>query len=212
MTLSIDIVSDVVCPWCFIGKRRLERALAEWTAPVAISWRPFQLNPDMPRDGMDRRHYMAAKFGAGADPTSAHARMAAIGRDLGIAFAFDRIDRTPNTLDAHRLIRMSTAQGLTDAVVEGLFAAYFTQGRDIGGIATLIAIGAAAGLEAAAVARMLEGEEGMAEVLAEDESARDLGIDAVPCFIFDRKYALPGAHEPATLLATLRKAAGPPRG
>ncbi len=199
--MRVDIVSDVICPWCFIGKRRLENALAQRPdLSVQITWRPFQLNPDMPEEGMPRDAYLAAKFGGSAHAGRIYATVAAAGATVGIAFAFDRIQRTPNTRDAHRLIRHAAEQGRADAVVEGLFRAYFIEGRDIGDRATLGDIAEEAGLDAAHTSQWLESPEGMQAVLAEDRGARHLGINAVPCFIFEQKYAISGAQEPEFFL------------
>jgi predicted DsbA family dithiol-disulfide isomerase len=199
--MHIDIVSDVICPWCFIGKRRLEKALAlRPELAVAITWRPFQLNPDMPAEGMERKAYIAAKFGGGAQADRIYANVADVGAGVGIPFAFDRIQRTPNTRDAHRLIRWAAAHGQADAVVEGLFRAYFIDGRDIGDHATLADVAGAAGLDAAEARQWLGGSSDIEPVLAEDRSARRLGINAVPCFIFDRNYAVSGAQEPEFFL------------
>jgi predicted DsbA family dithiol-disulfide isomerase len=195
--MHIDIVSDVICPWCFIGKRRLERALrARGDVDVSLSWRAFQLNPDMPASGMPREAYVVAKFGNMATAARLYATVAETGAAEGIPFAFDRIRRTPNTLDAHRLIRYAARHGGAGPLVEALFVAYFVGGRDIGDRETLAGIAAAQGLERAAVDRYLASGAGAAEVLAEDRAARRLGINAVPCFIVDGGYALSGAQEP----------------
>jgi predicted DsbA family dithiol-disulfide isomerase len=198
--MHIDIVSDVICPWCFIGKRRLEKALSlRPDVTVDVTWRPFQLNPDMPPEGMERQAYIAAKFGSG-QADRIYANVAAVGASIGIPFAFDRIRRTPNTRDAHRLIRWAAAQTRADAVVEGLFRAYFIEGRDIGDRATLAEAASAAGLAAIEARRWLDGAADIEPVFAEDRGARRLGINAVPCFIFDRHYAVSGAQEPEFFL------------
>jgi predicted DsbA family dithiol-disulfide isomerase len=199
--MHIDIVSDVICPWCFIGKRRLEKALALRPAlAVEVTWRPFQLNPDMPPEGMERTAYIAAKFGGSNQADRIYANIAAAGTGVGIPFAFDRIRRTPNTRDAHRLIRWAAAQNRADAVVEGLFHAYFIDGRDIGDRASLAEIAGSAGLDAGDARCRLDGASDIEPVLAEDRGARRLGINAVPCFIFDRHYAVSGAQEPEFFL------------
>jgi predicted DsbA family dithiol-disulfide isomerase len=199
--MHIDIVSDVICPWCFIGKRRLEKALSlRSDLAVDVTWRPFQLNPDMPPEGMERKAYVTAKFGGGGHADRIYANVAEVGESIGIPFAFDRIRRTPNTRDAHRLIRWAAAQGRADPVVEGLFRAYFIDGRDIGDRATLAEMAGAAGLEASEAGRWLDGTADIGPVLAEDRGARRLGINAVPCFIFERHYAVSGAQEPEFFL------------
>ncbi|HWI29355.1 MAG TPA: DsbA family oxidoreductase [Stellaceae bacterium] len=199
--MHIDIVSDVICPWCFIGKRRLGRALAlRPEIEPEITWRPFQLNPDMPEEGMERRAYLAAKFGDDAHADRIYASVSEAGATVGIPFAFDRIRRTPNTQHAHRLIRYAAGQDRADAVVEALFSAYFIEGRDIGDPPTLVALAGEAGLEPAAAAAWLAGPESREEVVGEDRGARRLGINAVPCFIFERQYAVSGAQEPEFFL------------
>jgi predicted DsbA family dithiol-disulfide isomerase len=195
--MHIDIVSDVICPWCFIGKRRLERALtAHGDADVSRSWRAFQLNPEMPRGGMPREAYLAAKFGSNANAGRLYGTIAETGAAEGIDFAFERIRRTPSTLQAHRLIRYAARNGGAGPLVEALFLAYFTAGRDVGDRDTLADIAAGAGLDREAAAQYLESGAGEQEVVAEDRAARRLGINAVPCFIVDGGYALSGAQEP----------------
>lgn len=199
--LPIIIVQDIVCPWCFIGKRRLELALARRPElRPDITWRPFQLNPAMPRGGMARDAYLAAKFGTGTDSDRIHGALAEAGASVGIAFRFDRIKRSPNTLDAHRLIRFAGRHGLAGDLVETLFRGYFVEGRDIGDGATLADIAAESGLDRAEAARFLDSGGGLAEVIAEERDVRRLGITSVPCFIFDRQYALSGAQEPEFFL------------
>lgn len=199
--MHIDIILDVICPWCFIGKRRLERALAQRPEITAeTTWRPFQLNPDMPPAGMARQDYLSAKFGGAQHAGRIYQAVSAAGATVDIPFAFDRIRRTPNTRDAHRLIRHAERQSRGDAVVEALFDAYFIAGRDIGDLATLAEIAGEAGLDADAAAAFLASEAEAAEVLAEDANVRRLGINAVPCFIFAGQYAVSGAQEPEFFL------------
>ena len=194
--MRIDVVSDVICPWCYIGKRRLAAALAQRPeAEAEILWHPFQLNPDMPPEGMARERYIAAKFGGGQHASRIYQNVTEVGATVGIPFHFERIRVTPNTRDAHRLIRHASEAGAADAVVEALFNAYFIEGRNIGDRPTLAEIADEAGLDREATARFLAGREGAEEVLAEDMSARRIGISAVPCFIFDRKYVVSGAQE-----------------
>ncbi len=199
--MIIDIVSDVVCPWCFIGKRRLERALAvRGRDDVQIVWRAFQLNPDMPREGMDRAHYLAAKFGSAAQARRIYDEIAETGAAEGIAFAFSRIARTPNTLDAHRLIRLAAAEGRQDAVVEALFRAYFLDGIDIGAREALIAIAERAGIAREIAETYLASQDALDAVRREDLGARRLGITGVPCFIVNGRYAISGAQAPEIFL------------
>jgi predicted DsbA family dithiol-disulfide isomerase len=207
--MRIDIFSDVICPWCFIGKRRLDKALAMRPQPdLQIRWRAFQLNPGMPEEGMDRQAYLAAKFGGPESAQRIYDTVGAAGAREGIAFAFDRIRRTPNTVAAHRLIRFSARHGRQDAVVEALFRAYFLDGRLVGEKPVLGAIAAEAGLDAADAGAFLDGTEETDTVLAEDTYARRLGIGGVPCFIVDGKYALSGAQEPEAFLPVFDLVAG----
>lgn len=195
--MRIDIVSDVVCPWCYVGKRRFEQALAARPGlDVEISWRAFQLNPDMPAGGMERESYLAAKFGSATRAETIYADITAAGAEEGIAFAFERITRTPNTIDAHRLIRLAGEHGVQDPVVEALFRCYFEQGADIGDPARLIEIGDEGGLDAEVTRAHLASGDGIEAVKAEDLQARRLGINGVPCFIIDRRYAISGAQAP----------------
>lgn len=199
--MHIDIYSDPICPWCFIGKRRLERALAERPGlEVTVRWRAFQLNPDMAPDGMDRGAYLAAKFGGADRAAQVYQYVLAAARKEGLAIDLAAIRRTPNTLDAHRLIRFAGPGAVQDKVVEGLFRGYFLDGRDIGDREVLVAVAADAGLDGPAVSAFLDGDQEAAAVQAEDRRARMLGITGVPCFIFDDKYALTGAQEPAAFL------------
>ena len=195
--MKVDIVSDVVCPWCYVGKRRFEQALAARPGlDVEVSWRAFQLNPDMPADGMERESYLAAKFGSAARAQSIYADITAAGARESISFAFERIQRTPNTVDAHRLIRLAGEHGVQDPVVEALFRRYFEQGADIGDPAQLAEIGAEGGLDTEVVRSHLASRDGIEEVEAEDLQARRLGINGVPCFIIDQRYAISGAQAP----------------
>ena len=199
--MHIDIVSDVICPWCFIGKRRLERALQlRPELQPSIGWRAFQLNPDMPADGMNRQDYLAIKFGGAAQARRIYTAVEQAGAAEGIDFAFDRIRRTPNTVDAHRLIRFASMEGNAGSMVEALFRAYFLEGRDIGARGGLAEIAHEAGFERRAAESWLAGEAGRDAVLAEDRAARRAGIEGVPCFVVDGGYALSGAQEPEFFL------------
>ncbi|MFQ5959455.1 MAG: DsbA family oxidoreductase [Alphaproteobacteria bacterium] len=193
----IDIISDVVCPWCFIGKRRLERALAvRPDLDVEVVWRAFQLNPDMPPEGMERAQYLAAKFGSDANAGRIYAEIEKAGAGEGIDFAFDRIHRTPNTVDAHRLIRFAGEQGRQDRLVELLFRRYFEQGVDIGEHERLVEAAAEADLDAETVRAHLASDVGVDAVRVEDLQARRLGVSGVPCFVIDRRFAISGAQAP----------------
>lgn len=212
-TLTIDVLSDVVCPWCFIGKRRLETALSRLASssdglrPV-VSWHPFELNPDLPREGIERSAYMDAKFGGSARVADAHARLVAIGATLGIGFRFDAIVRQPNTRDAHRLVSWAQARADASALVERLFTAFFIEGRDVGDRAELVRIAAEAGFDGAAVALMLDSDALSDRVAATERRARELGVSGVPFFIFNERIAVSGAQEPATLVAAIEQSLG----
>src|SRR5258706_10176972 len=202
--LKIEVASDVICPWCYIGKKRLEKALELLDGEVKpeIRWLPFQLNPDMPESGMARADYRKAKFGSIERGRELDARVAAEGHAEGIEFAFERMQRTPNTAAAHRLIQLAQEQGRAAPVVDELFRAYFEEGQDIGDAAVLAAIAQRAGVAnwpASADAK---------SVAALEEQMRELGISAVPTFIFDRTSGVSGAHPPESLAAAMRAAAG----
>jgi predicted DsbA family dithiol-disulfide isomerase len=207
--MSIDIVSDVVCPWCYIGKRRLEAALAaRGQSPAEIRWHPFQLNPDIPPGGVDRRTYLEEKFGGPERAREIYARVEAAGREVGIAFDFDRIERQPNTLDAHRLIAwaQSTAAERSERLVEGLFRAYFSDGVNIGEIGELVRLAREAGYDATAARAHLESEDGRAAIAAADERTKEMGIAGVPFFILNRRLAVSGAQPPEILVEALAQA------
>ena len=214
MALTIDVVSDVVCPWCFIGKRRLEGALALYAkahpdapAPV-VTWRPFQLNPGMPDEGMSREEYVQRKFGARGG--AVYDRVTAVGREVGIPFAFDRIRQQPNTLAAHSLVELAEARGAQDALVEALFRAYFLDGVDLTARENLVAIAAGVGLDRAEVEGWLDDKNARDLAGAEDQRAREIGIEGVPFFIFNGRVALSGAHPAETLLEAMRQAEATP--
>ncbi len=198
--MQIDIFSDTICPWCYIGKKRLDRALAERPQPeLTIRWRAFQLNPDMPAEGMDRQAYLERKFGGVREAERVYGPIRAAGEEEGIAFAFERMKRTPNTLQSHRLIRWAERFGRQTPLVDSLFESAFLKAEDLGDPAVLAAAAEAAGLDAAEAASFLAGEEEAEEVRAEDLRARMAGITGVPCFIFEGRYALPGAQPPEVL-------------
>jgi predicted DsbA family dithiol-disulfide isomerase len=194
--MNIDIVSDTICPWCYIGKRKLESALATRTdIEVQIGWRPFQLNPEMPRDGMSRNAYLSAKFGGAERASRIYDNIRQAGSELGINFRFDLIERTPSTLDSHRLVRWSLADGLQNEVMQRLFTAYFENGEDVGDRNVLTRIAGEAGMDADAVRTQLDDDTDLEVVRQEDTMARSMGINGVPCFIIDRKYAVSGAQD-----------------
>ena len=194
--MQVAIVSDTICPWCYIGKRRFERAHASRPADLSVEWRPFQLNPDMPAEGIDRRGYMVAKFGSEERVDEIFGAIEEAGESEGIKFAFDRMERTPNTVDSHRLIAFAGQRGAQDPVVEALFHRYFEQGEDIGDSAVLAAAGADGGIDEGEVRRFLAGDDGIEQVRRESEAASRLGISGVPCFVFEGRYAVSGAQPP----------------
>ncbi len=195
--MRIDIVSDTICPWCFIGKRRLERALAENRGLEAeITWRPFQLNPDMPEGGLDRRSYLEAKFGGPERAREIYGTIRAAGEAGGLRFDFERIAKTPNTLNSHRLIHWAGTAGCQDAVVERLFELYFFEGADVSDHEVLVAVAREAGMDADLVADLLAKGSDLELVREEDKAARRMGIQGVPYFIIENKYAVSGAQDP----------------
>lgn len=206
-TTTIDIVSDVVCPWCFIGKRQLDAALAQWQQPVSIRWLPFFLNPDTPAEGEPYRPFLEQKFGGAEAVEKLWARVSQAGANAGIAFAFEKIALRANTLATHRLIhRFQQQGGDTQALVERIFLAGFCEGRFIGDPAVLADLAAQCGAEREATLAYLHSDEDAAEVVAQAARIRQLGIDGVPFFIFNGKLALSGAQPPEVLLDALREA------
>jgi predicted DsbA family dithiol-disulfide isomerase len=202
--IHIDIFSDTVCPWCLIGKRRLEAALAERPdLEVAVHWRAFQLNPTMPKEGMDRQTYLATKFGGPDNAEMVYQRIRNAGAEEAIDFAFEDIARTPNTIDSHRLIRWAAGQDRETETVEALFQAYFLRGENIGDRDVLVAAAKAAGMDPDEAAAFLASEALASEIEEEDRQARSLGIDGVPCFVFNGRHALAGAQPPKVLLQML---------
>ena len=212
-SFTVDVVSDVVCPWCYIGKRRLESALARLVEEDAgavpeVRWHPFQLNPDLPPEGIDRRAYLTAKFGGPERAAAINARVQAAAQSSGLGLALDDIRRQPNTLDAHRLIAWAQQQPgvVADRLVERLFRAHFIEGRFIGAPDELARLAGDAGADADAARAMLASDALREEVASADVRARRMGVQGVPFFIFAGAVALSGAHEPDTLLDAIRQA------
>ena len=203
--MQIDVISDTVCPWCFIGKRRLQRAMEMRPGIVFdVKWRPYQLDTTVPRGGMDRQAYMRAKFGD--DPkkiVEMYKLIAAEGEKEGIEFDFAAIQRRPNTLDSHRLIRWAEGHGVQDDVVERLFIAYFENGEDIGDIRVLADIADVCGMDGVVTAQMLEDGTDLELVAREDQIAREMGVTGVPAMIFGGKLAVSGAREPQVLASVI---------
>lgn len=195
--IRLDIISDPICPWCMIGKARLEHALeAAGDNPFDIHWRPFQLNPDMPPEGVERQAYLDAKFGK-ERAKSFYKQIEDTATQTGLKVDFSKIERTPNTIDAHRLIRWARPEAVQNAVVDALFRAYFVDGQDISDHTVLCDIAAAVGMDRVMTARLLASDNDREDVVAEDASFREMGVNGVPCFIIDGKYVVNGAQEPA---------------
>lgn len=195
--IKLDVISDPVCPWCYIGKANLDRALgANANHPFEVEWHPFQLNPDMPPEGRDRREYLETKFGGKARAIEVYARVEQAAREAGLEIDFAAIPRIPNTLDAHRLIHWAGLEGRQTAVVSALFKAYWKEGRDIGDRATLAAIAGECGLDKAMAERLLGTTADAEDIRARDEHARTRGVSGVPCFIIANQYVLSGAQPP----------------
>ncbi len=196
--IKLDILSDPICPWCYIGKTHLDRALADHPDhPFSIEWHPFQLNPDMPAGGMDRRSYLETKFGGKAQAARAYAPVLEHATKAGLTIDFEAMKRTPNTLDAHRLIHWAGIEGRQTAAVSALFTAYFDQGRDIGNAEVLADLADGLGMDAALVLRLLASDSDKDDIRARDAHSRDMGVSSVPTFIVAGKHAVPGAQPPA---------------
>jgi len=192
----IDVISDAICPWCYIGKRQLESALKlleQEQLRFDVMWHPYQLNPDMPAEGVDRATYRAAKFGGAERAQAIDQRITETAASVGLEFHLEKLTRTPNTLNAHRLIRFAAQQDVQDSVVEALFKAYFCDGADLGDAELLAAIGGTGGLDPDAVWKMLASDEGKREVLANDQMARNAGIQGVPSFALQGHILFSGA-------------------
>ena len=195
--MKLDILSDPVCPWCYIGKANLDRALAlRPDHPFEVEWHPFQLNPQMPSDGMDRRTYLEAKFGGRDEAARVYTRVAEAADAAGLTIDLSAVDRTPNTLDAHRLIHWAGLEGRQTAAVAGLFRAYFAEGRDIGDSAVLLELAEQIGLDRAVVERLLRSDADADEIRARDAHARQRGVTGIPTFIIGNRHAVPGAQPP----------------
>lgn len=211
--LTIDIISDVVCPWCYVGKRRLEAALERHpdsdAAPIRVRWHAFQLNPDIPPGGVDRRSYLEQKFGGPERAKQIYARVKAAGNEVGIPFDFERIVRQPNTVNAHQLVAWAQDLDLkaSDALIERLFRAYFVDGIDIGDIDALARLAGDAGFDATAARAWLASDAGRAAIEAEERHARVLDVTGVPFFVFNQRLAVSGAQPAEVLLDAIEQAA-----
>ncbi|MBV2360968.1 DsbA family oxidoreductase [Thalassococcus sp. CAU 1522] len=211
--IQLDIFSDPICPWCYIGKAHLDRALeANPDHPFQVRWLPFMLNPDMPAGGMDRREYLERKFGGKKGAVQAYMPVIQHAEQAGLPINLDAIEKTPSTIDAHRLIHWAGIEGRQTPVVAGLFRAYFVDGRDIGEAEVLADIADGAGLDASVVMRLLASDSDRREIVERDAAARGMGINSVPTFIVAGQHAVPGAQPPelwSQVISELRSAADP---
>ncbi|MFN7166659.1 MAG: DsbA family oxidoreductase [Pannonibacter sp.] len=205
--LVIDVISDVMCPWCYIGKKRLEKAIKSVPdIQVDVRWHPYQLDSTLPPEGKDRATYLNEKFGGVDRAEAAYERVRQAGREEGIPFAFEKIEVSPNTLDAHRLILWSRSDDLQDDVVERLFRAYFVEGRNLAKSETLVQISAEAGMQSDLVEQLFETDSDLAKLKRQIDQASEMGVTGVPFFIIDGRFALAGAEDPATIAAALQHA------
>ncbi len=196
-TVKLDIMSDPICPWCYIGKTHLDKALAAVPDhPFVIEWHPFQLNPDMPDAGMDRREYLERKFGGKEGAIRAYAPVVEHAENAGLKIDFEGMKRTPNTLDAHRLIHWAGIEGKQDAVVDALFNAYFVEARDIGDAEVLADIADSVGMDAAVVLKLLQSDADREDIRNRDTHSRQMGVNSVPTYIVANQHAVPGAQPP----------------
>ena len=204
--IKLDILSDPICPWCYIGKTRLEKAMeAEPDHPFVIEWHPFQLNPDMPMEGMDRREYLETKFGGKENAVRVYGEIDRHAREEGLEIDFGAIQRTPNTIDAHRLIHWAGIEGKQNAVVDALFKAYFRDGRDIGDTEVLCDLADGAGLDAAVIGKLLKTDEDVDIIRQRDAHSREMGVNSVPTFIVDNRHAVPGAQASELWVKVIRE-------
>lgn len=211
MSFQIDVISDVVCPWCFIGKRNLERALETWRAKhpdetPTVRWHPFQLNPQLPDSGVPRKQYLENKFGGPEHTREIYARVSAAGKRAGIDFAFDAIQVQPNTIDAHRLMHYAGEHGRQDEMAEVLFRRYFVEGADLSNKETLADIAQQAGMNREEAAAYLASNSDRALIEEQDQRARAIGVEGVPFFIFNQRLAVSGAQPPEVIVEAMEKA------
>lgn len=211
MALALDIVSDVVCPWCYIGKRRLEQALVLWEkrhpdTPVTVTWHAYQLNPDMPRAGVGRKDYLEQKFGGPERAREIYARVEQAGREVGIPFGFARMQIQPNTIQAHRLVAWATQAGDAGPLVEALFRGYFLEARDFTDDLVLAALAGEAGLDADAALAFLQSDALLDDVAADEQMARQIGVQGVPFFVIERRLGVSGAQPAEVLVDAMEEA------
>lgn len=208
---QIDVISDVVCPWCFIGKRNLEQALETWRAKhqdqePTVRWHPFQLNPQLPASGVPRKQYLENKFGGPERAKEIYARVLAAGKRAGIDFAFDAIQVQPNTINAHRMLQFAAERGKQDEMAEVIFRRYFLEGADLSNTQTLADIAHQAGLNREEAAAYLASDANSELIKEQDRRARAIGVEGVPFFIFNQRLALSGAQPPEVIVEAMEKA------
>jgi len=204
LTVKLDILSDPICPWCYIGKANLDKALAQIPDhPFVIEWHPFQLNPDMPIEGMDRRAYLEGKFGGKEAAVAAYAPVVEHAQNAGLTINFESMERTPNTLNAHRLIHWAGIENKQTQAVDALFQAYFVGARDIGNPEVLGDIADNIGMDASVVQKLLATDNDTDEIKSRDAHSRQMGVSSVPTFIVDNKHAVPGAQPPELWLKVI---------
>ena len=207
--INIDVVSDVVCPWCYVGKKHLDLAMTQVNdVEFEVRWRPFQLNPKMPKEGMDRETYMAEKFGEGGPTNDFYKSLVDVGNELGIDFQFDKIQFAPNTLDAHRLIHWTSSADASEQtkLVTRLFEVYFEEGGDVGNRETLLQVAKDLGMNTALVGELLDEDRDVEAIKEQVAVAAKMGITGVPCFIINNKYAVMGAQKPEALVNAFNQA------
>ncbi len=194
-TLSIDVYSDMICPWCYLGKKRLEMALAEWDGgPVQVRFLPYELNPSTPEEGIDHHAYLGSKMGSEKALEAAHARLADLGKEVGLHYRFDLVKKIPNTFQAHRVLWFAEKEGKDRELHDAFFKAYFTDGKDLTQAGTLVELAGSVGLDKAKVEAFLKSDEGGKEVKESEEKAYDLGVTGVPFFVFNNQFAVSGAQ------------------
>ncbi|UWQ97998.1 DsbA family oxidoreductase [Rhodobacteraceae bacterium S2214] len=203
--VKLDIISDPICPWCYIGKANLDKALLDFPDhPFVIEWHPFQLNPDMPAGGMDRREYLERKFGGKEGAVRAYAPIVEMSEKIGLGINFEAMKKTPNTIDAHRLIHWAGIEQRQSFVVDLLFKAYFIEGRDIGDHEVLADIADTAEMDAALVTKLLETDNDIDDIRKRDAHSREMGVNSVPTFIVANQHAVPGAQPPETWVQVIK--------
>jgi predicted DsbA family dithiol-disulfide isomerase len=204
MPFTIDVYSDVICPWCYLGKKRLETALAQWDGgPVEVRFQPYELNPSTPEEGVDHHEYLVSKFGDPKALEAAHESLESLGKEVGIHYRFDLIGKIPNTFQAHRVLWLAEKEGKAQPLHDAFFRAYFSEGKDLTQADTLIELAVSVGLDKNKVETFLKSDEGEGEVRKSEEKARALGVSGVPFFVFNNKFAVSGAQPVAAFTQAL---------